>query len=76
MKCREKAESRNLKQNLNKRKLMILSEFAVSNNKKSRFIKEQETSGLSSSLRIKAPLSQIPLVCLILFYRRYKVNEI
>ena len=46
---------------------MILSECAVCDTKKSRFIKEQEVSGLLSSLRIKTPLSQIPLVLLHLF---------
>ena len=35
--------------------------------KKSRFIKKQETSGLLSSLRIKSPLRQIPLVDPVLF---------
>ena len=30
--------------------------------KKSRFVKEQETKGLLSNLRIKTPLSQIPLL--------------
>ena len=41
---------------------MLLSNFAVSNNKKSKFFKEQEASGLSSSLGINTPLSKIPLV--------------
>ena len=37
--------------------------------KKSRFIEEQEPSGLISSLGIKTPLSQIPLVGpIVLFY--------
>ena len=30
--------------------------------KKSRFVKEQETKGLSSNLGIKTPLSKIPLL--------------
>ena len=37
------------------------------NSKKSQFIKEQETSDLLSSLRIKKLLSKIPLVGLLLF---------
>ena len=40
----------------------MLSKCAVCNNKKSRFIKEQEASGLLSSLGINTPLSKIPLV--------------
>ena len=41
---------------------MLLSKCAVCNNKKSRFMKEQEASGLLSSLGIQTPLSQTPLV--------------
>ena len=54
---------------------MILSKCAVCNTKNLRFIKEQEASGLLSSLGIKTPLSQIPLGGTLLFLR-YKVNEI
>ena len=35
--------------------------------KKSKFIKEQEAIGLLSSLKIKTPLSKIPLVASLLF---------
>ena len=41
---------------------MLSSKCEVCDSKKSRFIKEQEASGLLSSLGIKAPLSKIPLV--------------
>ena len=41
---------------------MILSKCAISNNKKSRFIKEQEARGLLSNLGIRTPLSKIPLL--------------
>ena len=43
------------------------SKCAVCDSKKSRFIIEQEATGLLSSLEIKAPLSQISLVGPILF---------
>ena len=43
-------------------RLMILSKCAISKNKKSRFIKEQEASGLLSNLGIQTPLSKIPLL--------------
>ena len=36
---------------------MILSKCVLFDSKKMRFIKEQETSGLLSSLGVKAPLS-------------------
>ena len=41
---------------------MVLSNFAVCWSKKSRFIKEQEASGISSSLGLRTPFSKIPLV--------------
>ena len=43
-------------------RIMLLSKCAVSNSKKSKFNKEQEASGLSTSLAIRTPLSQIPLL--------------
>ena len=39
---------------------MLSSKFVVCSNKKSRFMKEQETKGLLSSLGIEIPLSNIP----------------
>ena len=41
---------------------MFLSKCAVRDNKKSIFIKVQETRGLLSSLETKTPLSKVPLV--------------
>ena len=41
---------------------MLLSKCAVCVSKTSKFIKEQETSRLLSSLGIKTPLSQFPLL--------------
>ena len=41
---------------------MMLSKCAICNNKKSRFIKEQEVRGLLSNLGIRTPLSKIPLL--------------
>ena len=41
---------------------MLLSKFAVCDSKKSKFIKQQEATGLLSSLGIKRPLSKIPVV--------------
>ena len=46
---------------------MLLSKYAVSISKKSRFTKEQEARGLLSSLGIKTPLSSILLVGRLLF---------
>ena len=43
-------------------RLMLLSKCAVCSNKKSRFMKEQEAEGLLSSLGIRTPLSEIPLL--------------
>ena len=46
---------------------MLLSNCLVCNNKKSKFLKEQEASGLLISLRIKTPLNKIPLLGPLLF---------
>ena len=46
---------------------MLLSNCTVCDSKKSKFLKQQEASGLLSSLGIKAPLSKIPLVGPLLF---------
>ena len=46
---------------------MLLSNLVVCNNKKSKFLKQQEASGLLSSLITKAPLTKIPLVDPLLF---------
>ena len=43
-------------------RLMMQSECAICNNKKSKFVKEQEAKGLLSNLGIKTPLSKIPLL--------------
>ena len=45
---------------------MLFSKYAVCDCKKLKFIKEQEASGLLSSLGIKTPLSIPPLVGLLL----------
>ena len=43
-------------------RLMMLSKCAICNNKKSRFVKEQEARGLLSNLGIRTLLSKIPLL--------------
>ena len=47
-------------------RLMKLSKCSVCNNKKSKFIKEQEARGLLSNLVIRTPLSKIPLLNVLL----------
>ena len=83
LKCRKNTESKNPKVvGTKKRRRMLLSKCAVCDSKKSKFIKQQETSGLLSSLGIKTSLSEIPLVGPLLFdsikqvNTRYKLNEI
>ena len=43
-------------------RIILLSKCAVCDSKKSKFIKQLEASGLSSSLEIKTPVSKIPSV--------------
>ena len=54
---------------------MILSKWAICGSKKSRFIKNQEAIGLLSNLGVRTPLSKVPILGDILFWR-YKMNEI
>ena len=49
---------------------MLLSNRAICDSKKWRFIKEQEASGLLSSLGLKTPLDKIPLLGDILWKRK------
>ena len=41
---------------------MIQSNCTICNSKKSRFIKENQASGLLSNLGIKIPLNKVPLL--------------
>ena len=41
---------------------MILSKCAICGNKKSRFIKNQEAQGLLSNLRLRTPLTKVPIL--------------
>ena len=68
LKYRKNTESKNPKVIKTKnRRIMLLSNCVVCNGKKSKFIKEQEASGLLSSLGIKAPLNTISLLDRLLF---------
>ena len=70
MKGRKNTETKNPKVARTKNgRIMLLSKCAVCDSKRSKFIKEQEASGLLSSLVIKTPLSKTPLVGPLLFYR-------
>ena len=66
--CRKNTESKNPKVVKTKnRKIILLSKRAFFDNKKSKFIKEQEANGLLTSLGIKAPLNETPLGGPLLF---------
>ena len=68
MKCRKNTESENPKiMRIKNWIIMLLSKCSVCNSKKSKFLKEQEPRGLISSLGIRPPLSQIPLLDPLLF---------
>ena len=68
LKYREKADSKKLEVvKMKKWKNNGFIKLFGCNNKKSRFIKEQEASGLLSSLEIKSLSSQISLVGTYLF---------
>ena len=63
LKCRKNKESKNTKVvRAKNERIMLLSKCVVCNSKKSKFVKQQERSGLLSSLGIKTPLNKIPLL--------------
>ena len=55
---------------------MILSKCAICDNKKSKFIKNQEVKGLLSNSGHRTPLSKVPILGDILFWMYQKLNEI
>ena len=68
LKCRKNPESKNPKfARTRNGGIMLVSNCVVCVSKKSKFLKQQEASGLISSLGIKSPLSKIPLVGPLLF---------
>ena len=56
-------------------RIMFLSKCAVRDSKKSKFIKQQEPSGLLSSLGLKTPLSKTPFVLEVLTNQSKIQNE-
>ena len=62
LKCTKNTESKNPKVARTRNgRMMRSSKYAVRDSKKSKYIKQQEASGLLSSLGIKTSLSKIPL---------------
>ena len=59
LKCRKNTESKNRKAARTKNeRIMLLPKCAVCDSKKSKFIKQQEASGLLSSSGIQTPLKK------------------
>ena len=68
LKCRKNKESKNPKvARTENGRIMILSKCTVCDSKNPKLIKQQEASGLLSSLEIKTPLRKIPSVGPLLF---------
>ena len=63
LKCRKDTENINPRvSGTSNGKAMILSKCAICGNKKSRFIKNQEAQGLLSNLRLRTPLTKVPIL--------------
>ena len=68
MKCGKNVENKNPKvAGIKDGRIILLSKCAVCDSKKSKFIKQQEGSGLLSNLGMKPPFSKISLVAPLLF---------
>ena len=69
LKCRKDTENINPKvSKTSNGRTMLLSNCAICNSKKSRFIKNQKAKGLLSNLGIRTPLSKVPILADILFW--------
>ena len=63
LKCKKNTESINPKVlKTTNGKTMLLPKFAICGSKKSKFIKEQQATGILSSVGIRTPLNQIPIL--------------
>ena len=68
MKCRKNAETKIPKiAKTENGRIILLSKCTVCNSKKSNFLEEKEVRELLSSLGIRTPLSQVPLLSPLLF---------
>ena len=68
LKCRKDTDNVNPKiSKTSNGRTMVLSNCAICNSKKSRFIKNQEAKGLLSNLGIRTQLSKVPILGDILF---------
>ena len=66
--CKKDAENKNAKMMKTKNgRLVLSSKCAICSNKKSRFVIEQEASGILSNVGIGTPLSKIPVLGDIFF---------
>ena len=63
LRCKKNTENINSRvSKTSNNKTTLLAKYAICGRKKSRFIREQEASGLLSSLVLKTPLSKITLL--------------
>ena len=63
LKCRKDTDNVNPKiSKTSNGRTMVLSNCAICNSKKSRFIKNQEAKGLLSNLGIRTQLSEVPIL--------------
>ena len=68
LKCRKDTDNVNPKiSKTSNGRTMVLSNCAICNSKKSRFIKNQEAKGLLINLGIRTQLSKVPILGDILF---------
>ena len=75
--CRKYTKNNNPKVVRNKQnRLMIQSNCATCDSKKSRFIKKQQAMGILSNLGIKTPLSKVPLLNILVLIYFKKMNNI
>ena len=62
LKCRKNTESLNQRVSKTNNAKAMISKCAIRGSEKSRFIKNEEVSGILSNLGLKTPLNKIPLL--------------
>ena len=73
LKCRKNTENINPRvSKTSNGKTMLLSKCAICDSKKSRFMKNQEEKELLSNLGVRPPLSKVPILGVIFYFKRIK----
>ena len=73
LKCRKNTETNNPEfVNTKNRRITLLSKFVVSDCKESKFVKEEEDSGLSNNFGMQTPSIKTPLIYFLFCFKNIR----